>query len=98
MSVSEPLFADCTLDHHVITAIPGERGESHRGDAASGPIVVWLAHTPPAEIAKAMERSGWPVQFDARALHDCARRWLAERHPGLLDDGGGPMRARAGPS
>ena len=75
MSVSEPAFVDSS-----------ESGTSSHGDGMSGPSVVWLANTPPARIEKTLEHFGWPGRSNARALHDGARRWLAEYHPELLED------------
>jgi len=86
MSLGKPSFADCTVVKDLITEIPGEGGKSHHGDGMCGPTVVWLANTPPGNIRKAKDLMEGANRSDARALHDCARRWLAENHPELLED------------
>ena len=86
MSIEKQSFADRTVVKDVITEIPGEGGKSHHGDGMSGPTVVWLANTSPGNIRKANDLLDRANRSDARALHECARRWLAEYHPELLED------------
>src|SRR5688500_15926045 len=86
MSLGKPSFADCTVVKDLITEIPGEGGKSHHGDGMCGPTVVWLANTPPAKIRSAKDLLDGASRSDACALHNCARRWLAEYHPELLED------------
>ena len=86
MSLGKPSVADCTVVKDVITEIPGEGSQSHHGDGMCGPTVVWLANTPPAKIRRARDLLDRAHRADACALHDCARRWLGEYHPELLED------------
>ena len=86
MSLGKPYSADRTAVTNATSAIPGEGGKSHHGDGMCGPTVVWLANTSPANIREAVDRLDGSSRANARALHDCARRWLAEYHPELLEE------------
>src|SRR6186713_2798728 len=97
MSLNEPTFPDCSSLNAVVTEGSGDDDASPYRDDLSASPVVWLANTPPAQIIEAGDRFGWPDRSDAQALHDCARRWLTEFHPELLDDHTTPAGSRAVP-
>jgi hypothetical protein len=86
MSLNESTFTDCPALNAAVSEGSGDGDTTPHGNAVSGSPVVWLANTPPAQIIEARDRFGWPDRSDAQALHDCARRWLTEYHPELLDD------------
>jgi len=46
--------------------------------------VAWLANTAPTDIKRVYNELGWGGAANARALHECARHWMATHHPEML--------------
>jgi hypothetical protein len=45
-------------------------------------VVAWLACTPPDRLRALYNELGWKGSANARAIHEAAKAWLTQHHPG----------------
>ena len=51
-------------------------------------VVAWLARTTPDEIIRIYNELGWGGTANGRALHEAARHWMDQYHPGRMSGEG----------
>jgi len=91
MPAGGPPFIDRSVFNELIARVPTVAGKSYQDldtiyRDMSRLVVAWLGNLTPSEIRKLYNNLGWEGEANARALHECAKSWLAEYHPELLRD------------
>lgn len=83
---SGPPFIDREVFDKVIRSITAVDGSSYQdiqtiyGDM-SRLVVGWIATTSPADLQTMYNELSWAGNANVRAMHEAAKRWLAEHHP-----------------
>ena len=82
-----PNFVDREVFEEVMCKVPRLDGTDFRDtDTVYGDmsrlVVAWLACTSPERLRALYNELGWKGNANARAIHEAAKAWLAEHHPG----------------
>lgn len=89
MAAGGPPFIDRENFRELIASVPRRDGEEYVDVDTiyrdmSRLMVAWLAKTQPSEIRRLYNELGWGGICNARALHECAKAWMAKHHPEML--------------
>jgi hypothetical protein len=80
-------FVEREVFEKLLREVPRVDGEDYEdintiyGDM-SRLAVVLFATTPPEQLQELYEKLGWKGNANVRAMHEVAKKWLEENHPG----------------